>query len=254
MAANPDEGAGDNGKAQSGAGKPQESKAESKAMSSNLPMVVAPKLGAGDDEAIDETFGEGADETAAAAAPAEPVHSSRFVMLAASVAFAAAFGSFVGSVSGSGLARFFYPVVPASGAENVNEAIRSMKLELAELATIKTSLDTAARGTTSQYAKITDRLDRIDQRTVTAVPDTTSSISASSQSPAEPAKLADRILQDWIVQDVQNGRALVENRYGGVFDIGTGSVLPGIGRVETVRRQDGQWVVVTARGLITSGH
>jgi hypothetical protein len=253
MAENPDEGAGDNGKAQSGAGKPQESKAESKAMSSNLPMVVAPKLGAGEDEAIDETPGDGADETAAAA-PAEPVHSSRFIMLAASVAFAAAFGSFVGSVSGSGLARFLYPVAPASGAENVNEAVRTMKLELAELATIKTSLDTAARGTTSQYAKIADRLDRIDQRTVAAAPDTTSSISASSQSAAEPAKLADRILQDWIVQDVQNGRALVENRHGGVFDIGAGSVLPGIGRVETVKRQDGQWVVVTARGLITSGH
>ena len=73
MAENPDEGAGDNGKAQSGAGKPQESKAESKAMSSNLPMVVAPKLGAGEDEAIDETPGDGADETAAAALQESPV-------------------------------------------------------------------------------------------------------------------------------------------------------------------------------------
>jgi hypothetical protein len=254
MAANPDEGAGDNGKAQSGAGKPQADKAESKAMHSNLPMVVAPRLGTGEDETIDETPGESTDETTATAAPAEPVHSSRFVMLAASVAFAAAFGSFVGSVSGSGMARFFYPVAPSSGAENVNEAVRTMKLELAELAIIKSGLDTAARSTTSQYAKITDRLDRIDQRTVAPAPDTTGSISASSQSVAEPAKLSDRILQDWIVQDVQNGRALVENRYGGVFDIGVGSVLPGIGRVETVRRQDGQWVVVTAHGLITSGH
>jgi hypothetical protein len=28
--------------------------------------------------------------------------------------------------------------------------------------------------------------------------------------------------------------------------------LPGVGRVEGIKRQDGQWVVVTARGLITS--
>ncbi len=65
-------------------------------------MVLAPKLGAGEDEAIDE---EAVDETAGAnaqdaEAPAAQVHSSRFLMLAASVAFAAAFGSFIGSLSG----------------------------------------------------------------------------------------------------------------------------------------------------------
>jgi len=52
---------------------------------------------------------------------------------------------------------------------------------------------------------------------------------------------------------VQNGRALVESRYGGIFDVGAGSVLPGVGRVETVKRQGGQWIVITERGLITSG-
>jgi hypothetical protein len=60
-------------------------------------------------------------------------------------------------------------------------------------------------------------------------------------------------LPDWIVQGVQNGRALVESRYGGVFDVGTGSVLPGVGRVDSIKRQDGQWLVVTARGTIASG-
>jgi hypothetical protein len=45
----------------------------------------------------------------------------------------------------------------------------------------------------------------------------------------------------------------VLSRFGGVFDVSSGSVLPGLGRVETVKREDGQWVVVTARGTITSG-
>jgi len=31
-------------------------------------------------------------------------------------------------------------------------------------------------------------------------------------------------------------------------------VLPGAGHVDAVKRQDGQWVVITARGLITEGH
>jgi hypothetical protein len=38
-----------------------------------------------------------------------------------------------------------------------------------------------------------------------------------------------------------------------VFVVGTGGSLPGLGRVEAIKRQDGQWVVVTARGTITSG-
>jgi hypothetical protein len=52
---------------------------------------------------------------------------------------------------------------------------------------------------------------------------------------------------------VQDGRALVESRYGGVFDVGAGSILPGLGRVDTIKRQDGHWVVLTARGTIMSG-
>jgi hypothetical protein len=247
MAENPGERADDNKKAQSDSAAQDGSEAMS-----NLPMVVAPKLGAGE-EAVDETTHETAEEPATeAAASATPAHSTRFLVLAASVAFAAAFGSFVGSVSGSGLAQFLYPATPAGNAQNVNEAMRTMNRELAELQAIKANLDNAVRGTTSQIAKISDRLDRLDQRPATAA-ETTGTIPASAPAPAEPAKIVDRILPNWIVQDVQNGRALVESRYGGIFDVGAGSVLPGVGRVETVKRQDGQWIVITERGTITSG-
>jgi hypothetical protein len=249
MAENPDSTAGDNEKALSGAAKPH----ESKSVDSNLPMVIAPKLGAGD-EALDETVDEPAEEAAASSAPA---HSTRFLVLAATVAFAAAFGSFIGSVSGSGLARFIYPGEP--GAANTVDAMREMKLDLAALSVIKSDLDSASHNTTSQFAKIADRLDKLDQRTAMAS-DTTGSIAgptnplpaATPITPAAP-KLTDRILQDWVVQDVQNGRALVESRYGGIFDVGAGSTLPGIGRVDTIKRQDGQWLVLTERGTITSG-
>jgi hypothetical protein len=29
--------------------------------------------------------------------------------------------------------------------------------------------------------------------------------------------------------------------------------VPGLGRVDAIRKQDGRWVVVTSRGLITTG-
>lgn len=231
-------------KAETGAAKPHDGTPYS-----NLPMVVAPKLGAGEEQVDDEKIGDEAVSAEPEAPGAAPAPSSRFIVLAASVAFAAAFGSFVGSVSGSGLAHVLYAAAPApaSSTQNINDAVRALKLELSNV--IKADLDNAARSADAQLAELGDRLDRLDPR-AGASPDTTGSILPPA---AVPAKLTDRILEDWIVQDVQNGRALVESRYGGLFDVGAGSMLPGIGRVENVRRQDGQWVVITARGMIVSG-
>jgi hypothetical protein len=227
------------------------------AMRINLPAVVAPKLSAAADQAATST----ADEPKQTKTAAAPARSKRFIALAASAAFAAGFGSFVGSVSGSGLARFIYPPppppAPTSGIENTIAAMREIKLELAQVAALKSSLDNAARNTSNQYAKIAERLDRIDQRSAAAV-ETTASLPAQTAAlaavtpPAEPPKLNERILQDWIVHDVQNGHALIESRYGGLFAVSAGSVLPGIGRVDMIKRQDGHWVVLTARGTITS--
>jgi hypothetical protein len=229
---------------------------ESDATRINLPAVIAPQLSAASEQAPTDAAAESAPSKSAAA----PARSKRFVMLAASVAFAAGFGSFVGSVSGSGLARFIYPPpqapAPASGIENTIAAMREIKLELAQVAALKASVDNTARNTINQYAKIADRLDRIDQRS-TAAAETTGSLPAQTAAlaapvpPAEP-KLGDRILQDWIVHDVQNGHALVESRYSGLFAVSAGSVLPGIGRVDVIKRQDGHWVVMTARGTIIS--
>ena len=221
----------------------------------NLPAVVAPQLSAAAEQAPADAAAESEPSKSAAAS----ARSKRFVMLAASVAFAAGFGSFVGSVSGSGLARFIYPPpqapAPATGIENTIAAMREIKLELAEVAALKASVDNTARNTINQYAKIADRLDRIDQRSTGAAATTGSlpvqTAALAAPAPAEP-KLSDRILQDWIVHDVQNGHALVESRYGGLFAVSAGSVLPGIGRVDMIKRQDGHWVVLTARGTIVS--
>jgi hypothetical protein len=235
----------------------------------DLPVVTAPHISGEDDEAQqfepqeyeardgatdeggheakDETRDEAADDALSAA------QSRRFLMLAATLAFAAAFGSFVGSVSGSGLVQFISPVRPASATDDTIEAANQMKAELAEISAIKASLENAARASTSQYTKIADRLDQLDRRAAsTSAADVTGSLAGAAYSDQLP-KLADRILQDWTVDDVQDGRALVESRYGAVFDVGAGSIVPGLGRVDTIKRQDGHWVVLTARGTITSG-
>src|SRR5215468_2841280 len=109
----------------------------------NLPAVVAPQLSAAADEA-QNSAGHEAEQTKAAAAP----QRSKLGALAASVAFAAGFGSFIGSVSGAGLVRLIYPPAPppapTSSTENTIAAMREVKLELAQLAALKSSLDVAA--------------------------------------------------------------------------------------------------------------
>jgi hypothetical protein len=231
-------------------------------------------------EMVADAPSEAAEEPAAAggaAAVAAPARSSRFALLAASLALAAGLGAVVGSLSASGLAHFS-PVAaaaPKSGMAEAN-ALQAVKAELAELSALKASLDGTARNANSQFAKIVDRLDRVERAQIepaakiahmaeaidrlekknvmaaaSAAPETTGAI--SNKQPAAPAeaKLPDKILENWVVQDVRRGRALVENSYGGVFAVAAGSVLPGLGVVESIKRQDGQWVVVTARGVIT---
>jgi hypothetical protein len=257
---------------------------ESKSSESHLPVVWSPKLDAHEatenecpqfdaEEAMSAQADQSADEEqAGAASGVESGRSSRFVLLAATIALAAGTGSFLGSLGASGVARLMAPVTGAARNVDASDATQATKLELAELTALKASLDSASRNTTTQFGKIADRLDRVEHaqtdraaaiahiadtvdrfdKRSTAAPEVTGSIASSPPQDAEP-KIPDRILEGWTVQDVQNGRALVASRYGGVFDVGAGSVLPGVGRVDSVKRQDGQWIVVTARGTIVSG-
>ncbi len=222
-------------------------------------------------EAPDEMPEDAAMEFAAAPQP----RSFRFALLAATIAVAAGVGSFVGALAASGVARHDVADASAPRSADTRTMMQALNKELAELNALKASLDTANRNAGTQFGKITDRLtslehaqaepaaklarltetvDRLDKRAA-AAPEITGSIAKPAEpTPAAAAApaIAERILTDWIVRDVRNGRALVENRYGGVFVATPGGNLPSLGHVEAVRRQDGGWIVVTAKGTITS--
>jgi hypothetical protein len=253
----------------------------------NLPVVWSPKLDAGggfedefldadaapsppyDEAPHDEAAKSEESETAAPAAPAAPQRSWRFALLAATIALAAAVGSFVGSLTGAGVGRIM-PEAALSTAD-ASSILRAMKTQLAELSAMKSNLDSSVRNANTQFVAIAERLDRVERAAtnpaaqlahiadavdrlnkINAAPETTGSIAPMTTPPAE-AKITDRLVEDWVVQDVHGDRALVESRNGSLFEVGAGSILPGVGKVEAVKRQDGQWVVVTARGVITSG-
>jgi hypothetical protein len=256
-----------------------------------LPVVWSPKLDAGagiedeffdadappsppDDEAV---YGEAAkEEPSVAAAPAAQPRSWRFALLAATIAIAAAVGSFVGSFTGAGVGRLMPEAAPSASTADAASILRALKSQVAELSAMKSNLDGSVRNANTQFVAIAERLDRVERAAtnpaaqlahiadavdrlnkINAAPETTGSIAPMTTAPmttppAEP-KIVERIVEDWVVQDVRGDRALVEGRNGSLFEVGAGSILPGVGRVEAVKRQDGQWVVVTARGVITSG-
>ncbi len=251
-----------------------------------LPVVWSPKLDAGggiEDEFFDAepappppddeaAYGEAAkEEPSAPAAPAAQPRSWRFALLAATIAVAAAVGSFVGSLTGAGVGRLVPDAAPSANTADANSILRALKSQVAELTAMKSNLDGSIRNANTQFVAIAERLDRVERAAtnpaaqlahiadavdrlnkVNAAPETTGSVAPMTTPPAEP-KIVDRIVEDWVVQDVHGDRALVEGRNGSLFEVGAGSILPGVGRVEAVKRQDGQWVVVTARGVITSG-
>ena len=256
-----------------------------------LPVIWSPKLDAGagiEDEFFDAdpappppndeaAYGEAAkEEPSASAAPSAQPRSWRFAMLAATIAIAAAVGSFVGSLTGAGVGRLTPEAAPITNTADAGSILRAVKTELAELSAMKSNLDGSIRNANTQFVAIADRLDRVERAAtnpaaqlahiadavdrlnkINAAPETTGSIAPLTTAPkttppAEP-KIVERIVEDWVVQDVHGDRALVEGRSGSLFEVGAGSILPGVGRVEAVKRQDGQWVVVTARGVITSG-
>jgi hypothetical protein len=220
-----------------------------------------------------DAFGEAA---AQPASDATLPRSLRLAMLAAPVAAAAALGAFVGSFSASGVAQFWPRIAPSSSNVAASGGMRASKAELAESA-LKTNLEGTARNLNNQFARLAERLDRIEraeaephaklahiaeavdrlekERTAPsaalAAMETTGTIPNDLSAPAE-SKPPENVLPDWILHAVRGSHALVENRHGGIFDITGGSMLPGLGQVEAIKRQDGHWVVVTARGLITS--
>jgi hypothetical protein len=230
------------------------------AVANDLPVVESPRLDGEETiapsdveapvEAPDEVRTEPVGE---AAAPMPLARSLRFALLAASIALAAAFGSFFGSLSASGIVRLSAAGPATSSTADAHDVVQAMKAQLAELSAMKANFDSATRSANTQSAKIAhiaDTVDRLDKRSFASA-ETTGSIAAAPPPALEPKP---PVLEGWIVEDVQNGRALVATRNGGVFEVGAGSFLPGIGRVEAIKREDGKWIVVTARGLITSVH
>jgi hypothetical protein len=221
-----------------------------------------------------------APEPASEPAPAKAAPRFRMRSLAAMVAAAATVGGIAGALATSGVSY----MMASPAAAPVHDATLSEALGRVDhqLSVLKTGVEGAAKTTNQQIAKISDRLDRgeksqaeagaklakaiesIDrvERRVAAAPggDVTGTVGEPHQALAPGPNAAApevkhlppaTVIDGWVVRDVYNGSAMIQSR-AGIIQVIPGDNLPGLGRIEQVRRQEGRWVVVTSRGLIVS--
>jgi hypothetical protein len=209
---------------------------------------------------------------------------SRFGLLAATLAFSAGLGAAAGAIGVPLVAQSFRPATAAAPAGDAIAEAQAIKGLIAQLTTdvsaLRTAVEQSGKATTpvgklaerldrieraqaepaAKLAKIGEAIERLERRAQAPAPapaqapapahDVTGSIPKPTATPVE-AKPKPTIIEDYVVRKVFDGVALVEGRRG-IIEVEPGMSLPGAGRVEEIRRQDGRWVVVTNKGLILS--
>jgi hypothetical protein len=201
---------------------------------------------------------------------AKPRGSSRFALLAACVAIAASFGAVAGSLGVARLGPMFAAAPPPAPVtkDNVAEEVKALKDTVAQLrgttkalsdnlAALKTSVGSSNAAQNTQIGRIAETLDRVEkaqtEQRKMASAETTGSIAQKQAVPMvlgdPPTTLKPPVVQGWVLRRVYDGAALIEGR-DGIVEVEPGVIAPGIGRIESIKRQDGRWVVVTSRGLI----
>jgi len=254
--------------------------AAAKNENSELPAVESPPLSPATEAALEPAIETPVVEPVAVTAPIiEPVAATpaspprfvlkrrhkRYALLAATVTFAAALGAIVGALASGGFSTPA-PAKPDMAAIAENKAMQQSLAKLGrEVTTLKANLEAANKAAHTQMAKITERLEH-------ASAEITGSISAPQTAAPMPAPVAaplpsprpriaeaeipppparPQVLAGWTIRDMRGGYVFVENR-GEIYRVLLGAPLPGLGPVESVKRQDGRWVVTTPKGLIVS--
>jgi hypothetical protein len=74
---------------------------------------------------------------------------------------------------------------------------------------------------------------------------------AEPATPPKPEVARLPTVEGWTLTDIGYGGALIRHRRG-TFEVYAGDRIPGLGRIDAIRKQDGHWVVVTEKGLIVA--
>jgi hypothetical protein len=202
----------------------------------------------------------------------------RLAALAAVVALATVTGALGGALATAGLGHLIGDNLASAGNRTFEATVARID---ADILNLKLSVEHTSKTGMGQYNKTGDRLDKLEKAQAepaaklaklseavdklraappvvpvsvaaaqVAAKEATGSIAAPV--PADTPKVEVARLptvEGWVLRGVANGVALIEGRRG-IYEVYAGDPVPGAGRVDAIRRQDGRWVVVTSKGLI----
>jgi hypothetical protein len=213
----------------------------------------------------------------------------RIAAVAAMVALATAAGAVGGVLATSAFIRGGGQVAVNGSQASLEASVSRID---ADIQALKSGLEHTSKLGMNQFNKTSDRLDKLERAqtepaakiaklseavdklraapaaapavaaVATAVPkETTGSISAAQTAPTATQQAAATLpktevgrlptVDGWVLRDVADGGALIDGRRG-VYEVYAGDFIPGLGRIDAIRRQDGRWVVVTSKGLIVA--
>ena len=204
----------------------------------------------------------------------------RLSAFAAVVALAMVTGALGGALAIAGFGHLVADDTTSAGNRALESAIARID---ADILNLKASVEHTSKIGMSQFNKTSDRLDKVEKAQAepaaklaklseavdklraaspvgpavvvapVAAKEVTGSIAPpAAAAPADPSKVEVARLprvEGWVLRGVANGVALIEGRRG-IYEVYAGDPVPGVGRVDAIRRQDGHWVVVTSKGLI----
>jgi hypothetical protein len=206
-----------------------------------------------------------------AASPSPRSGGRRFALLAAGLTVAAAIGAVAGSAGIAGFERLFAAAPVVAARSETTDEVRVLKDTVAQLrmnvkslsenlAALRTTIAASTTAANAQFTKITEAIERVEHAknerrvtTLTPSPEPTGAVPPSPPASVDPKAAAKPpVVEGWAVRRVfGSDAALVEGRYG-VVEVEPGDLVPGLGRIQEIKRQDGHWVIVTSRGLIVS--
>jgi hypothetical protein len=197
----------------------------------------------------------------------------RLAALAAVVALATVAGALGGALATAGLGHLVGDDATTAGNRALEASVARID---ADLLALKASVEHTSKVGMSQFNKTSDRLDKVEKAQAepaaklaklseavdklraappvapAAAPVAAKEVTGSIAPPAPKVEVA-RLptVEGWVLRDVANGGALIEGRQG-IYEVYAGDPVPGLGRVDAIRRQDGHWVVVTSKGLVVA--
>ncbi|WP_322513976.1 hypothetical protein SR870_12995 [Rhodopseudomonas palustris] len=220
--------------------------------------------------------------------PAAKPHGRRqLALVAVAVILAAIAGAAGGALTSAGFAHVGGNADAAADAQAQARVLDEQVSKLqTELAALKASVDRADKAASAQIAKANDRIEKVEkaqaepaqkiaklneaveklrtaqaEKPAPAPAPAPAQVASASQDvtgsvPPKPAAKPNDVgrlptVSGWVLREVYDGGAVIVGRQG-TFEVYAGDPVPGLGRVDAIRRQDGRWVVVTSRGLIVS--